>query len=364
MSLGGGRFPGFAFTTALVLSAVVSSARAATLHWVPAERPVAVEVRGAGSDWGLSVYAEQSPGNAVPQMAGKLIIPPNGGLRFVPQFPFVRGVRYRAEYRPEKGPLVVSYFELPADTAPPSTVVSQIYPTSELLPENQLKFYVQFSAPMSRGQIYEHVRIRDAAGRVIALAFLELDEELWDPSMTRLTLLIDPGRIKRGVKPLEDIGPVFEAGKAYALTVSAACRDAEDRPLRAGAEKKFRIAPADRTAPELARWVVTPPAVGTRAALTVGFGEPMDHALASRVLSVVPSDGGALDGTVTLSEQERVWNFVPNQPWRAGGHRLVIATTLEDLAGNNIGKPFDVDVFENVQRRIETPTVELAFSIK
>ena len=85
---------------------------------------------------------------------------------------------------------------------------------------------------MSRGGVYEQIRVRDGAGREIELAFLELDEELWDPSMTRLTLLIDPGRIKRGVKPLEDVGPVFEAGRNYSLSVAADCRDAAGRSLR------------------------------------------------------------------------------------------------------------------------------------
>ncbi|MBC7366112.1 MAG: hypothetical protein H7343_04750 [Undibacterium sp.] len=175
----------FAFSAALVLSALFSSMSAATLHWVPAENPQAVEVRGASEkDGALTVYAEQTSGAVVPPMAGNLITAPPGHLRFVPQFPLTRGVRYRAEFRSEKGAPVVSYFELPRDTAPPSTVVAHIYRTAGVLPENLLKFYVHFSAPMSRGHIYEHVRIRDAAGRVIERSFLELDEELWDPAMT------------------------------------------------------------------------------------------------------------------------------------------------------------------------------------
>jgi len=32
-----------------------------------------------------------------------------------------------------------------------TTIVAQVYPSATVLPENQLKFYVQFSAPMSRG---------------------------------------------------------------------------------------------------------------------------------------------------------------------------------------------------------------------
>jgi hypothetical protein len=38
-----------------------------------------------------------------------------------------------------------------------------------------------------------------------------------------------------------------------------------------------------------------------------------------------------------------------------------VPTTLEDLAGNNIGKPFEVDLFEGVQKKLSTPTVTLPF---
>mgnify|MGYP003346898067 CR=1 FL=1 len=79
-----------------------------------------------------------------------------------------------------------------------TTLVTQIYPSADVLPENTLKFYVHFSAPMSRGHSYDHIRLLDEANRPVELAFLELAEELWSPDMLRLTLLMDPGRIKRG----------------------------------------------------------------------------------------------------------------------------------------------------------------------
>ena len=66
---------------------------------------------------------------------------------------------------------------------------------------------------MSRGHIYDHIRLLDAQGAPVELPFLEIDEELWNAEMTRLTLFIDPGRIKRGVKPLEEIGPSLVAGQ-------------------------------------------------------------------------------------------------------------------------------------------------------
>ena len=39
-------------------------------------------------------------------------------------------------------------------------------------------------------------------------------------------------------------------------------------------------------------------------------------------------------------------------------------TTIEDLAGNNIGKSFEVDLFEGVQRRLTNSTVKLPFEVR
>jgi hypothetical protein len=50
---------------------------------------------------------------------------------------------------------------------------------------------------MSRGEAYRRVHLLDATGRPINLAFLEIEQELWDPEGRRLTLLFDPGRVKR-----------------------------------------------------------------------------------------------------------------------------------------------------------------------
>lgn len=290
----------------------------------------------------------------------------DGRLRFEPAFPLVPGVRYRAEYRSPRGASIVSSFELPPAPHGAPTEVVQVFPSADVLPENQLKFYVQFSGPMSRGGTYERVRIRDASGSVIDLPFLELEEELWDPGMTRLTLLIDPGRIKRGVKPLEDIGPVFESGKRYSLTIDAACRDAMGHPLRAGFEKKFQIAPADRIPPEPRRWTVVPPAAGTRGVLRVEFDEPMDHALALRLIRVISKTpgGGVMRGEAELLQNERSWQFSPAEPWTRGKHALAVATTIEDLAGNNIGKTFDVDLAAGAPRRVAAESVSLAFEVK
>jgi hypothetical protein len=320
----------------------------------------------------LSVYAGQEDPIAdlgLPPMSGVYRVD-STSLRFEPQFPLDPGVRYRAVFRPdqlpgkrEEGESVTADFQIPARPSTPTTVVRQIYPSAQLLPENLLKFYVYFSAPMSRGHIYDHIHLKDNAARAVELPFLEIDEELWNPEMTRLTLFIDPGRIKRGVRPLEEIGPALEAGKGYSLVIDPDWRDGAGNPLKESFQKSFKVGPPDRDPPDPATWKIEPPRRGTRDALAVSFPEPMDQALARRMIRVTRASGEPVEGEPALDEEERRWTFVPARPWRRGPYRLVIQTTIEDLAGNNIGKPFDVDLFESVQRRVVNSSVTLPFEI-
>jgi hypothetical protein len=90
----------------------------------------------------------------------------------------------------------------------------------------------------------------------------------------------------------------------------------------------------------------------------------MDHALALRLIQVVRDDGSPLEGVATLSDAERSWNFTPSRPWQMGPYRLVAYATLEDLAGNNIGKAFEVDLAERAEPRELGKPVKLPFSVK
>jgi len=293
-------------------------------------------------------------------------------IRFRPRFTLERGLSYRAVFRPSKLPgnadthlpEIVSRFELPAAHSEPTTVVSQIYPSADVLPENLLKFYVHFSAPMQGGHIYNHIHLRDEAGTAVELPFLEIDEELWNPEMTRLTLFIDPGRIKRGVRPLEEIGPALEEGKRYTLEIDAAWHDSTGLPLRESFRKSFRVGPQDREPPSLATWKIKSPKAGTRDPLSVRFLEPMDQALALRVIRVANSAGRWVEGVSALSDHEQRWSFTPQESWTAGTHQFQVQNTIEDLAGNNIGKAFEVDLFEGVQRRFTNQVVKLSFMVE
>jgi hypothetical protein len=301
------------------------------------------------------------PGPDTPAMAGQYSVEA-GVLTFRPQFPPAPGVTYRAIVRAGDTSLTADY-AVPAVAAGAATNVTHVYPTADVLPENLLKFYIHFSGPMRRGHIYDHIRLIDDSGKPVVLPFLEIDEELWDREMKRLTLFIDPGRIKRGVEPLEDVGPALVAGKRFKLVIDGGWKDATGRPLAKSVEKSFNVAPPDREPPDPWKWKITPPAAGGTAPLTVTFDKPMDHALALRMVRVVDGGGKDVGGDVALDERETRWTFTSSAAWRPGAYSVVVQTTIEDLAGNNIGKPFDVDMAD-VPRRVESRrTVSLPFRI-
>ncbi|MCE9526527.1 MAG: Ig-like domain-containing protein [Planctomycetales bacterium] len=214
-------------------------------------------------------------------------------LRFTPRFSLLAGNRYRAVLQPEvlEGKKADSKNAVTLDiviAAPKrteATVVTQIYPSSNKLPENQLRFYLHFSQPMSKGEAYTHLKLRRKDGQAVELPFLELGEELWDASGKRLTLLIDPGRIKRGLKPREDVGPVLEAGQTYTLVVDASWKDAVREPLKTGFSKKFVVDKPVEVGIDTAAWKLEPPTANTKQPLVVKFPRPLDHALLQRTIS-------------------------------------------------------------------------------
>jgi hypothetical protein len=292
-------------------------------------------------------------------------------LRFEPRFPLARGVRYRAVFDATRLPGRDGADEKPVEAAllipkpkTSPTVVRQVYPTRDDLPENQLKFYLVFSAPMSRGEAYKNVQLLKADGKPVEVPFLELKQELWNPNCTRFTLLFDPGRVKRGLASREEAGPVLEEGKTYTLVVSREWTDANGEPLKETFKKTFRaLAPDDRL-PDPKKWKLEAPAAGAAEALTVTFEKSLDYALLQRLLWVEDEKGRRVEGTVALGEKEASWRFRPKDAWRAGKYNLVVDTGLEDLAANTLVQPFEIDKFDKVERGVKSETVKVAFEVK
>jgi hypothetical protein len=78
----------------------------------------------------------------------------------------------------------------------------------------------------------------------------------------------------------------------------------------------------------------------------------------------VKGPGGTVAGSVSTGPGETEWRFVPRGAWEAGTYQLMVDTGIEDLAGNRVGQPFDIDVFEHVTEHIATKTIFLPFSVR
>lgn len=369
----------------LGIAAVPATAGPATLRFVEsANGKIVVEVAGldeavvarlAQLGWSpevwsqlLAVRVQTEHDSNLPVMLGSYRAEADR-VQFEPRFRLEPGVRYRATFDPSRLPgaptgpvLTADYYKAKPPTLA-TTVVQQVYPTSNRLPENLLKFYLHFSAPMSRGEAYRHIHLLDAAGKVVAGAFLELDEELWDPTQQRFTLLFDPSRVKRGLQPHKEVGRALRAGHTYQLVVDRAWLDAKGNPLKQTHRKTFQVLAPDEEPIDPKAWKLNLPPAGSKQALTVRFPKPLDHALLEHMLWVLDDGGKAVRGTVAIGDEETQWQFTPSVPWKAGAYRLRVETALEDLAGNMVDRPFEVDVFRPIQRRIQAETVLLPFHI-
>jgi hypothetical protein len=338
---------------ALLLAAAIqwSGGELRITGWEPVAEPP------AGWSSVLSVYAGAA-GSDVPPLLGTYAVE-RASLVFRPRFPLAPGMHIRAVFQPPDGPRVDAAFDIPAAAPPASTTrVAHVYPSTGVLPANALKLYVYFSAPMRRGDSWKHLHLlRD--GAPVEYPFLELDQELWDRDQRRFTVLFDPGRIKRGLASLAEAGPALDAGHNYTLVIDRDWLDARGAPLADEFRKPFRAAAADRTPPDPKKWRVTAPRAGSTEALAIRFPKPLDYALLQHEIVVT-----GVSGKVSVERDEMEWRFTPDLPWRAGTYAIVIRTTLEDLAGNHINRPFDIDTFDPITRTAGSETVKVTLRIR
>jgi hypothetical protein len=307
-----------------------------------------------------SVFVVYAGTGDVPALTGSYSVE-SSALVFRPKYPLAAGPRYRAIYRGAGGPIEKT-FEGPARSVTPSARVDRVYPSTDVLPSNQLRLYIYFSAPMSRGEAEQRIHVLDADGKPLRGVFLP-GQELWDPNNTRLTMTFDPGRIKRDLTSNKAMGPPIAEGKRYTLVLDREWRDANGVAMAEPFSKTFRGGPAVRQPPDPKTWRLSTPSPNSRDPLVVGFGRPMNYTLLQRMLKVAGPHGDVA-GSIAVAREESEWRFTPTNPWSAGAYKLVVDTSLEDLAGNKIGQPFDIDVFDHVTERITSSTTSLPIEIR
>ena len=133
------------------------------------------------------------------------------------------------------------------------------------------------------------------------------------------------------------------AGESYTLVVDTGWPDAEGVSLKEEFRRQFTAGPADTTPLDPETWRLRVPGVGTSQRLVVSFAEPLDYGMMQRGLLVENASGQMVAGRGEATNWETRWSFVPDQPWQAGRYALVALSNLEDLAGNQIGVPFEIN---------------------
>lgn len=296
----------------------------------------------------VTVAQASSPeGASLPDVSGRYHLFEDE-VQFVPHFPFERDVKYHLSFDPQPlgASLTAESFDLefliPSEQkARALTEVTHIFPSCDLLPENLLRFYVCFSNSMQRGRALEEISLLDSEGQPVADALYRPPVELWDRTMLYLTVLLDPGRLKRWVGPNLELGPPLKAGQKYTLEIGSGMTDLYGRPLREPFRKDFVVGDPKREHISVESWNILPPVTGSREALVLMFTSPLDWALLFHTITIASADGSVIGGQVVVDQCERRWSFTPTSPWITGVYHIRVGSSLEDVCGNSITGAFD-----------------------
>lgn len=251
---------------------------------------------------------------------------------FAPAFDFIEGQPYTV--RTYGAEAALTGFLIAPQSEVASAEVTAIYPSGPLIPENTLRFYVHFSAPMTPHRADEFITLRDAQGTVDPDAFMTFTQELWNADRTRLTLLMDPGRIKRGVAQNRALGPALLEGRRYSIAVKEGWPSARTGQGAPAFVHAFTVSPALRVLPDPGLWQFQRPRVGTLDPLVITFDRPFDQHLAQSAIVVLDAKGARVGGAVSIEDHGQAWRLQPSAPW-AGGIQITVDARLEDVAGNN-----------------------------
>jgi hypothetical protein len=217
-----------------------------------------------------------------------------------------------------------------------------IWPAASSLPANILRFYIEFSSPAEADFEREKLTLRTASGDLVPDAFLVLNEELWSPDGCRLTIFMEPGRIKRGMGTVAEHEPALVAGRSYRLEVATP---------GGVLVKDFSVLPAVTKPIAEGEWAFVVPKAGSRQPLSIAFGRLMDNAILDDELEIRDPDGKRVNGVRQLRDG-RTLLLVPDSPWKHGHHQLLASPFLEDVCGNRVGEALDHRVGERQQSRV------------
>jgi hypothetical protein len=301
------------------------------------------KVRGANLGYDeLAVFVKNATGENSPiPVQGRFSYSANY-LIFTPYYPFEKGLTYTVRTKDlNTGKYFNSDFVLESIEKEDVAELLHIFPSAEVLPENLLRFYLYFNTPMRKGEAMKHIQLVDSKGNKDTQAFIQFKQELWSPDGKRLTLLFDPGRIKRGVSTNLELGPALQEGNTYQLAISGEWQDVYGQKLGMTEKKTFKVGAAYRTAIDIRIWNVNKPEAESTQALTIQLDRIIDRALVQSMIQIKNEKNQKIQGSWEISQNESVLHFTPVEKWQKGYYEILLDSGLEDIAGNNLNSLLD-----------------------
>ncbi len=240
--------------------------------------------------------------------------------------------------------------------------VETVYPTATVLPENLLRMYVQFSQPMKTVGNLEKIKLIDAKGEKVKNIFFNNVHELWNKDQTQLTLLLDPARVKTGLRANQSLGRALVPGNNYTLVIDG-LEDVHHQKMSTPFMKKIAVRKADVQIPDTKNWNFLIPLSNSKGSLKIHFSDMLDYNSLQQRLMVTNLENQPIKGTISIQKNETEWNFVPEEIWSSGIYLLHVNFRLEDPSGNNLNGLFDHNI-GSLKYKKEGVVVSVPFKIK
>ena len=232
------------------------------------------------------------------------------------------------------------------------------------MPENQLRMYIEFSAPMGRRGGIEHVALLDERGDggrgSVPPARLRVLERRPD-SVYRV---LRSRRVKQGILPNKQMGRALK-GRQDPIRCSSAreWQDANGCRSRNRPDARSASGPPDTTRSITAQ-VANRAAQGRRQMpLVVTFPEPRRSRPAVSRARRPAQRADSLDGNFPVEANETRWSFTPHQPGTQATTICSRCRSWRTAPATRSGGAFEVDNFETVDKGPNPRTVTLPFHV-
>jgi hypothetical protein len=219
--------------------------------------------------------------------------------------------------------------------------VTSFEPSAPVLPANTLRFYFTFDRP-ARSEVHQQdIQLLDSGDRPLVDVFMDFGQELWSPDGKRLTVLFDPGKVKRGVEaPGSQLTPLT-AGQTYTIALG-------------NFRNVFRVGQPVRTRVDPRLWAVT----SNSRNVSVRFDRVMDAALVEDQLGIEDESRRPVPCVVRVIDGGNAATCKFARPLKKGRYVMTVGERIEDVAGNRMNEALDHATTEKIS---EPHSAELWF---